>query len=130
MIKLTKDAKEFLKDYVLELGETYKEHRRGSSFYLTAEMVITDKVLEDALDDEITLPKGLVDLIVILNGTWDDDNGSDIYSFEIHSVQQIMNPKYVALMTRAQEDELLTDFVKEHCEEFITKTEKVAFEVI
>lgn len=130
MIKLTKDMKKFLQDYTLEMGESSKEHRRGSTFYISAECMITEATLADAADGGIVLPKELDGMVVVLYGTWSDDDGTDIGIFDIRSYHQIMNPKYVALMTRAQEDELLTDFIKEHCEEFITKTEKVAFEVI
>lgn len=130
MIKLTKDMKKFLQDYTLEMGESSKEHRRGSTFYISAECMIKEDTLADAADEGIVLPKELEGMVVVLYGTWSDDDGTDIVIFDIRSYHQIMNPKYVALMTRAQEDELLTDFIKEHCEEFITKTEKVAFEVI
>lgn len=130
MIKLTKDMKEFLIEYALEFGSIYKEHRRGSTFYISADCLITSEVFADALDDDIRLPQELNGLVVALHGTWSDDDGTEVGCFEIHSHQQIMNPKYVALMTRAQEDELLTDFIKEHCGEYIVKSEKVDFEVI
>lgn len=130
MIKLTKDMKEFLIEYTLEFGSDSKEHRRGSTFYISAECLITSEVFADAIDSNLQLPQELDGLVVVLHGTWSDDDGTDVGCFEIHSHQQIMNPKYVALMTRAQEDELLTDFIKEHCEEYVIKSEKVDFEVI
>lgn len=130
MIKLTKDMKEFLIEYALEFGSSSKEHRRGSTFYISAECLITSEVFADAIDSNLQLPQELDGLVVVLHGTWSDDDGTDVGCFEIHIHQQIMNPKYVALMTRAQEDELLTDFIKEHCEEYVMKSEKVDFEVI
>lgn len=130
MIKLTKEMKKFLQDYTLEMGKSSKEHRRGSTFYISADCTITDEVFEDAADEGIILPQELNGLVVVIHGTWSDNDGTDVGCFEIHSHQQTMNPKYVALMTRAQEDELLQDFIKEHCPEYITKTEKVSFEVV
>lgn len=130
MIKLTKDMKEFLEEYTLELGSSSKEHRRGSSFYISAEAMVTSEVFADAFDSGVQLPQELNGMIVVIHGTWSDNDGTEVGCFEIHNHQQIMNPKYVALMTRAQEDELLQDFIKEHCAEYLVKTEKVDFEVI
>lgn len=130
MIRLTKDMKKFLQDYTLEMGESSKEHRRGSTFYLSAECTITEGAFEDAADEDIVLPPELDGMVVVIYGTWSENDGTDVGLFDIRRHQQTMNPKYVELMTRAQEDGVLQDFIKEHCEEYVVKTEKVDFEVI
>lgn len=129
MIKLTKAMKKFLQDYALEMGDSAKEHRRGSTFYISVDCMITKEVFEDAADSGIILPQELDGLIVVLHGTWSDDDGTDVGSFGLYQHLQTMNPKYVELMTEAQESKLLQDFIYKHCPEYITKLETVEFEV-
>lgn len=130
MTKLNKNQMNWLKDYALECGSCEKTHRKYSEFYIACTLLITDSVIDDAKDDDIELPSSLCDKVLVANGTWSDSYGTEIGDLSFYSIEQTMNPKYVALMTRAQEDELLQEFIKEHCEEYVTKHVRFEVEVI
>ncbi len=127
MTKLNKNQINWLKNYALECGSCEKTHRKYSSFYVAYTLMIDEVVIGSAEIEGFNIPHSLCGKVLVATGTWSDSDGTDIGDMSFYSIEQTMNPKYVALMTRAQEDELLQEFIKEHCEEYVTK--HVRFEV-
>lgn len=85
-------------------------------------MYISDNVLSDSTEDGAVLPNELLDKLAVVTGTWSEEDGHELSDNVVfYTIENIMNPEYIALMTCAQDCVLLQDFIKEHCEEFITK---------
>lgn len=130
MTKLNKAQRDWLKDYALECGSCEKTHRKYSEFYLTCTLMIDEAVIGESEEEGISIPPSLCGKVLVATGTWSDSYGTEIGDLSFYSIEQTMNPKYVALMTRTQEDELLQEFIKEHCEEYVTKHVRFEVEVI
>lgn len=130
MFKISKALMEVLKECTLDDGKCEKEHRRGSSFYITSELTITQELIDSIKEDEnLVVPDWLLDKIITITGTWDDDWGTEIGDISFYSYIQKMNPKYVALMTAAQDSKILQDFIYKHCPEYVMSYEKIEVEV-
>lgn len=127
MTRLNKVQLDWLKNYALEEGSCEKTHRKYSEFYITCTLMIDETIIGESEEEGINISPSLCGKVLIVNGTWSDSYGTEVGDLSFYSIEQMMNPKYVALMTRAQEDELLQEFIKEHCEEYVTK--HVRFEV-
>ncbi|UHS65489.1 tail tube protein [Citrobacter phage vB_CbrM_HP1] len=127
MTKLNKAQLNWLKNYAMECGSCEKTHRKYSTFYVAYTLMITEAIIGESEEEGINISPSLCGKVLVATGTWCDEDGTDIGDLSFYSIEQTMNPKYVALMTRAQEDELLQEFIKEHCEEYVTKY--VGFEV-
>lgn len=73
MNKITKDC---LQEYVSDLGEFEKEHRKYSSFY--ASCIYTFKQADiDTLKEEDVDASDFLNVCVTLNGIYDDNDGCD-----------------------------------------------------
>lgn len=122
MIKLNQKQLEWIKDYASECGSCEKNHVRYSTFHTTFTLYISDNVLSDSVEDCAALPNELLDKLVVVTGTWSEEDGHELSNDVVfYSIDNIMNPEYIMLMTCAQDCVPLQNFIKEHCEEFITK---------
>lgn len=73
---MKKITKQEIQEYVAEVGEFEKEHRKYSSFYCTATHTFDAQDIKDLADDEIDASEFL-GVLVTLNGTWDDSWGTE-----------------------------------------------------
>lgn len=72
---MKKISEEILLDYIGEVGDFSKEHRKGSSFYCDLSHTIT---AEDVTDlSEWGDASDFLNVCVQRYGTWDDDWGTD-----------------------------------------------------
>ena len=122
MIKLNKKQLEWIKDYASECGSSEKNHVRYSTFHTAFTLYLSENVLADSVEDGVSLPNELLDKLAVVTGTWSEEDGHELSDDVVfYSLENIMNPEYIALMTCAQDCVILQDFIKKHCEEFITK---------
>lgn len=84
MEKITKD---YLEEYISELGEFETEHRRGATFYATNTYTFKQADI-DTLKEEGVDASDFLDVQVVLSGIYDDDNGSDWYSMTCSRVEE------------------------------------------
>lgn len=73
MNKITED---YLLDYVTDVGEFEKEHRKYSSFYCTVTHRITQEDIEALAEDDVDA-RDFLHVLITRNGMWDDSNGTD-----------------------------------------------------
>lgn len=73
---MRKITEQEIQEYVAEVGEFEKEHRKYSSFYCTATHTFDAQDIKDLADDEIDASEFL-GVLVTLNGTWDDSWGTE-----------------------------------------------------
>lgn len=122
MIKLNSKQLEWVKDYTSESGSCEKKHVRYSTFHTVFTLYISENVLADSVEDGVPLPNELLDKLAVVTGTWSEEDGHELSDDVVfYTLENIMNPEYIALMTCAQDCVILQDFIKKHCEEFITK---------
>ena len=73
MNKITED---YLLEYVSDVGQFEKEHRKYSSFYCTVSHTITQEDVE-ALAEEDVDASDFLGVLITRNGTWDDSWGTE-----------------------------------------------------
>ena len=73
MKKITED---YLLDYVSDVGEFEKEHRKYSSFYCMVTHRFTQEDIEALAEDDVDA-SDFLHVLVTRNGMWDDSNGTD-----------------------------------------------------
>ena len=73
MNKITED---YLLDYVSDVGEFEKEHRKYSSFYCTVTHTITQTDIEELKEDDVDA-SDFLDVRITRNGMWSDSDGTD-----------------------------------------------------
>lgn len=73
MKKITED---YLLDYVSEVGEFEKEHRKYSSFYCTVTHRFTQEDIEALIEDDVDA-SDFLGVLITRNGTWDDSWGTE-----------------------------------------------------
>lgn len=73
---MNKITKEELKNYVSEVGECEKEHRKYSSFYITVTHTMKQEDI-DELAKEDTDASDFLDVQVTMYGTWDESWGTE-----------------------------------------------------
>lgn len=73
MQKITED---YLLEYVSDVGEFEKEHRKYSSFWCTVTHRITQEDVEALAEDDVDA-SDFLNVLVTRNGMWDDSNGTD-----------------------------------------------------
>lgn len=73
MNKITED---YLLEYVSDVGEFEKEHRKYSSFYCTVTHTITQTDIEELKEDDIDA-SDFLGVLITRNGTWDDSWGTE-----------------------------------------------------
>lgn len=84
---MNKITKEYLEDYVAEMGEFEKEHRKYSSFYCSATYTITQTDIEE-LKSEGVDASDFLNVCITLNGMWDDSNGTEWDSMNFCKVEE------------------------------------------
>lgn len=65
-----------IQDYVSEVGDFEKEHRKYSSFYCTATLTFAQKDIDELAEDDIDA-SDFLGVLVTLQGTWDDSWGTE-----------------------------------------------------
>jgi hypothetical protein len=73
MKKITED---YLLDYVSDVGEFEKEHRKYSSFYCTVTHRITQEDIEALAEDAVDA-SDFLGVLITRNGIWDDSWGTE-----------------------------------------------------
>lgn len=73
MKKITED---YLLEYVSDVGEFEKEHRKYSSFYCTVSHQITQEDIEALAEDDVDA-SDFLGVLITRNGTWDDSWGTE-----------------------------------------------------
>lgn len=73
---MKKICKDVLFDYVSDVGEFEKEHRKGSSFWCTLTHTITQTDIEELKEDDVDA-SDFLGVLITRNGMWDDNWGSD-----------------------------------------------------
>ena len=87
MTELTKITKEQLVDYVAEVGEFEKEHRKYSSFYCWSTHLITEQDVK-VLAEEGVDASDFLSVCVILNGYWSECDGCEWESMDFYKVEE------------------------------------------
>ena len=85
-------TKEQIEEYVSELVDFEKEHRKYSLFYCTATYTFKQEDI-DTLAEEDTDASELLGVTVTLNGYWDDSNGrerEDMYFNKYEEYQELV----------------------------------------
>lgn len=73
MNKITKD---YLLEYVSDVGQFEKEHRKYASFYCTVTHTITQEDIEALAEDDVDA-SDFLGVLITRNGTWDDSWGTE-----------------------------------------------------
>ena len=84
---MNKITKEQLQDYVAEVGEFEKEHRKYSSFYCNATHILTQEDIDELAEDGMDATDFL-NVCITLSGMWDDSNGTDWDSMDFYKVEE------------------------------------------
>lgn len=73
---MRKITEQEIQEYVSEVGEFEKEHRKYSSFYCTATHTFDESDVKDLAEDGIDV-SAFLGVMVTLHGTWDDSWGTE-----------------------------------------------------
>lgn len=73
---MNKICEDVLLDYVSDVGQFEKEHRKGSSFWCTLTHTITEADVKELAEDEVDA-SDFLGVMITRNGTWDDNWGPD-----------------------------------------------------
>lgn len=106
---MNKINEEYLLEYVSEVGEFEKEHRKYSSFYCWVSHTITQEDVK-ILAEEGVDASDFLNVCITLNGMWDDSNGTEWDSMDFHKVEkyqelvpEVVIPEHYVTKTRTQE---------------------------
>jgi hypothetical protein len=84
MKKITED---YLLEYVSDVGEFEKEHRKYSSFYCTVTHTINQEDIEALAEDDVDA-SDFLGVLITRNGTWDDSWGTEWDETTYEKVQE------------------------------------------
>jgi hypothetical protein len=84
MNKITED---YLLEYISDVGEFEKEHRKYSSFWCTVTHRITQEDV-DALADDGVDASDFLNVLITCNGMWSDSDGTDWDSVTYEKLQE------------------------------------------
>lgn len=73
---MRKITEQDLLDYVSDVGEFEKEHRKYSSFYCTVSQTITQTDIEELKEDDLDA-SDFLGVRITRNGMWSDVDGTD-----------------------------------------------------
>ena len=73
---MNKITEQYLLEYVSDVGQFEKEHRKYSSFYCTVTYTITQTDIEELKEDDVDA-SDFLGVLITRNGIWDDSNGTD-----------------------------------------------------
>lgn len=90
-------TKEQIQDYVSEVGEFDKEHRKYGSFYATATHTFKQEDVDELAEHLEVDASELLGVTVTLNGYWSDSDGCDWndMSFNKYEEYQELIPEVV-----------------------------------
>lgn len=94
MNKITKNQ---IQEYVNEVGEFEKEHRKYSTFYCWSTYTFTQEDVDYFAKEDVDASEFL-GVTVTMSGLWDDSNGSDWVDVEYHKLepyQELVPEHYV-----------------------------------
>lgn len=77
MTNLRKITEEEIKDYVSEVGEFEKDHRKGSSFWCWATHTFNEADIKDLRETDCVDASDFLGVCVTLSGMWDDNWGTE-----------------------------------------------------
>ena len=84
---MNKITEEYLKEYVSDVGEFEKEHRKYSSFYCWSTHTFTQTDIEE-LKNEGVDASDFLNVCVTMSGMWDDSYGTEWNSIEYSKVEE------------------------------------------
>jgi hypothetical protein len=84
MNKITED---YLLEYVSDVGEFEKEHRKYSSFWCTVTHRITQEDVDALAEDDVDA-SDFLNVLITRNGMWSDSNGTDWDSTTYEKLQE------------------------------------------
>lgn len=73
---MNKITEQDLLDYVSDVGEFEKEHRKYSSFYCTVTHTLNEVDIGELADNDLDA-SDFLGVRITRNGMWDDSNGTD-----------------------------------------------------
>lgn len=73
---MNKITEQDLLDYVSDVGEFEKEHRKYSSFYCTVSHTIKQEDIDALAEDDVDA-SDFLGVLITRNGTWDDSWGTE-----------------------------------------------------
>ena len=83
---MNKITEQELLEYVSEVGEFEKEHRKYSSFYCTVTHTITQTDIEELKEDDVDA-SDFLGVLITRNGLWDDGYGTDWHETTYEKVE-------------------------------------------
>ena len=84
MKKITED---YLLEYITDVGEFSKEHRKYSSFWCTVTHTITQEDIEALAEDDVDA-SDFLGVLITRNGIWSDSDGTDWDDVEYLKVEE------------------------------------------
>lgn len=66
-----------LLDFVSEVGDFTKEHRKYSSFYCSVSHTLTQKDIDILAEEDDMDASDFLNVCITRNGMWDDSNGTE-----------------------------------------------------
>lgn len=84
---MSKITKEYLQEYVQELGNMETEHRKGSTFYASCSHTFKQADIDTLKDEGIDISEFL-NVCVTLSGIYDDWDGCDWNSMDFYKVEE------------------------------------------
>lgn len=73
---MNKICEDVLLDYVSDVGEFEKEHRKGPSSWCTLTHTITEADVKELAEDDVDA-SDFLGVLITRNGTWDDSWGTE-----------------------------------------------------
>lgn len=105
MEKITKD---YLEEYVTEMGDMQTEHRRGSTFFADCSYTITQTDIEEIKTEGVDA-SDFLNVCVTLSGYYDDNNGCDWNSMSFCKVEEyeevvpeVVIPAHIVIKQRTE----------------------------
>ena len=84
---MNKITKQYLQDYVQDVGDIETEHRKYSSFYANCSCTLKQDDI-DTLSKEGVDASEFLNVCVTLNGMWSDSDGCDWTSVDFCKVEE------------------------------------------
>ena len=84
---MNKITKQYLEEYVSELGKMETEHRRGSTFYANCSYTFKQADIDTLKDEEVDA-SDFLNVCVTLSGYYDDSNGTEWDSMDFCKVEE------------------------------------------
>lgn len=84
---MQKITEQYLLEYITDIGEFSKEHRKYSSFYCTVTHTITQTDIEELKEDDIDA-SDFLGVMITRNGLWDDGYGTDWHETTYEKVEE------------------------------------------